>query len=303
MADKVVVSIQGLCSYAQRHYTQGLDKKTINSWTFRDFLRKDNIKNQQISFKKRGEFEKQTISNVKHIAGRTTWDKACTIQINKDLKYHHIGETLRSGFYNKSWDIKKCKKHSIFISTAEYPIKGAHYMINALPLIIEKYPETHLYIAGVKLDNLNSFKSKFRLSSYPKYILKLIEEKVLNRNITFLGPLDEDKMIEAFLNANVFASPSVIENSPNSLGEAMKLGLPLVASDVGGVSDMVNHKVDGFIYNSTAEYMLAYFICEIFGDDNLAIEFSKNAKQHAESTHDIDKNFNDVLKLYSDIIK
>jgi len=83
----------------------------------------------------------------------------------------------------------------------------------------------------------------------------------------------------------------------------MKLGLPLVASDVGGVSDMVNHKVDGFIYNSTAEYMLAYFICEIFGDDNLAIEFSKNAKQHAESTHDIDKNFNDVLKLYSDIIK
>jgi len=303
LEDKIIVSIQGLCSFASKHYTQGLLRKTINSWTFRDFVRFDNIKNQQKAFKKRGAFEIKTLLNTHHIAGRTTWDKACTAQINLSSSYHHLGETLRENFYKNSWNIKTCKRHAIFISTAEYPIKGAHYMLRAMPQILEKFPDAHLYISGEKLDGLFSFKDKLRLSSYPKYILSLIKSLNLKNHVTFLGSLDEKRMANAFLNAHVFVSPSVIENSPNSVGEAMLMGVPVVASDVGGVSDMVTHKKDGFIYNSNAAYMLSFFVCEIFGDDNLAVACSNNAKKHAAKTHDKESNFNDVLTLYRDIIK
>ena len=55
--------------------------------------------------------------------------------------------------------------------------------------------------------------------------------------IEFLGRLSAEGMKQAYLDANVFVMPSTIENSPNSLGEAMLLGVPCVAADVGGVAE------------------------------------------------------------------
>jgi len=303
MQDRIVVSIQGLISYIAKHYTQGLSEKTIRGWTLRDLLRKDNILNQQRAFEKRGEFEKQTLSNVNHIIGRTTWDRACTNQINENANYYHIDETLRSGFYKKNWSFDKCKKHSIFISTADYPVKGAHYIIKAMPYVLKRFKDAHLYIAGRKFDTPKSIKSRLKLSSYPKHILDLIERLGLSNKVTFLGPLSEEKMIAQYLKSHVFVSPSVIENSPNSVCEAMLLGVPVVASSVGGVTDLLEHKKEGFIYQSTAEYMLSHYICEIFSSKATAELFSKNAKARAKKTHDIQKNADDVLKLYNDIAK
>ena len=89
----------------------------------------------------------------------------------------------------------------------------------------------------------------------------------LERNVVFTGPLDEEKMCQRYLKSNVFVCPSSIENSPNSLGEAMVLGVPCVASDVGGVSDMLKHKEEGFVYQTDAPYMLAHYVCEIFENE------------------------------------
>ena len=67
-------------------------------------------------------------------------------------------------------------------------------------------------------------------------------------------------MKERFLKSNVFVSPSTIENSPNSLGEAMLLGIPCISSDVGGVKNLLKHEEEGYVYQTDAPYMLAYYV-------------------------------------------
>nr|WP_309098436.1 glycosyltransferase family 4 protein [Fredinandcohnia onubensis] len=299
---KTVISIQGLISILAKHYMSGIPWRILSRYTFRDFIKQDNIIQQKNKIAQRGKFEIEALQKVNHVIGRTTWDRACTSQINPDVQYHHCNETLRSEFYQHQWDINQCEKHSIFLSQGSYPIKGLHFMIEAMPYILKRYPNTKLYIGGKDITKSKTFKERLKLSSYGKYIIELINKYHLQRNVIFTGILNEKQMCERYLKSNVFVCSSSIENSPNSLGEAMILGLPCIASDVGGVSDMLKHKEDGFVYQTDAPYMLAHYVCEVFANENLAKKLSVNAKKHARKTHNQNENLNQLLKIYEEII-
>jgi len=176
-------------------------------------------------------------------------------------------------------------------------------ILKALPSIIRDFPDTHLYVGGLNITKKDTFKEKLKISYYGKYLRKLIQDNDLDQYVTFLGPLSEEKMCERFLSTHVFISCSSIENSPNSLGEAMILGVPCIASDVGGVLDMMTHKVDGYIYPFDEYYMISHYVKEIFKDDNLADKFSKNAKVHATKTHDRVGNLNNLINIYKKIVE
>ncbi|MBK5442696.1 glycosyltransferase family 4 protein [Peribacillus sp. TH24] len=298
-----VISIQGLVSYIEKHMYANLPYRVVYGTTLRNLLRKDNVAGLQKLFYKRGKNEIQAIKNVNHIIGRTTWDKACTSQINQDAEYHFCNETLREEFYKYEWNIEKCEKHSIFLSQGQYPIKGLHYMLEAMPLILREFPNAKVYISGKDITMSETLKDRLLITHYGKYIKKLIRNNKLEENVVFTGPLNEKKMCERYLNSNVFVCPSSIENSPNSLGEAMILGVPCVASDVGGVSDMLKHKEEGFVYQADASYMLAHYVCEIFKNDELALEFSDKSRSHALKTHDPISNTKKLMTIYEDILE
>lgn len=299
--DNMVISIQGLISIIYKHYHNGLPNSVVNSFTIRDLLRWDNIKLQMEKFRLRGENEIVALQNAKYVIGRTTFDKAVSSQINQNLDYHFCNETLRSAFYKNRWDINSCEKYSIFLSQSYYPIKGFHYMLEAMSLILKRFPNAHIYTTGNDVANISSYGQKLRQGSYKRYLSKLIKKYQLEKHVAFLGHLSEEQMCERYLKSNVFVCPSSIENSPNSLGEAMILGVPCVASDVGGVSDMLKHKEEGFVYQADAPYMLAYYVCEIFEKQDLASSFSKKAREHALKTHDRAENVKRLMGIYKKI--
>ena len=300
--NKVIINIQGLVSVYENHYYAGLSSNIIGRYTVRDLIKNDNIKKQKQKFAKRGKFEKESIQKSINVIGRTDWDKACSYSINPKIKYYFCNETLRSEFYHNSWDIKKCEKYSIFASQCNYPIKGFHWLLEAMPEVLKKYPSAHIYTTGSSPLEFKSVLSKLKETSYQKYIRELIKKYNLEDKVTFLGNLDEKSMCEMFLRSNVFVSPSSIENSPNSVGEAMILGVPTIASDVGGIKSMLTHNEDGIIYQHDAHYMLAYNICQVFENEDIALKFSKNAKAHAMKTHNRDLNSKNMIDIYNRIL-
>ena len=299
---KTIISVQGLVSIIEKHMYSNLPIYAIYGNTFRNIIRKDNVRGLKKLFRNRGKNEIEAIKRTNHIIGRTTWDKACSNQINPQANYHFCNETLREEFYKHQWDVNDCEKHSIFLSQGQYPIKGLHYMLEAIPLILKRFPKAKVYISGKDITKSDSIKDKLLMTYYGKYIKKMIKKLNLERNVVFTGPLDEKKMCQRYLKSHVFVCPSSIENSPNSLGEAMILGVPSVASYVGGIPDMLKDKEEGFLYQHDAPYMLAQYVCEIFENQDLALKFSKNARERALKTHDRDENTRRLIEIYNEIV-
>lgn len=299
---KTVVSIQGMVSVYAKHTYANLPLDVLKAWTIRDFIRMNNPIKAKETMELRGTYEIQAIQKVHHIMGRTDWDKACTMEINPESEYHFCNETLRPEFYSGNWDYDKCQKHSIFMSQGYNSIKGMHYMLEALSIIKRFYPDVKLHITGISPLSRNWIERQ-KNSVYVNYLEKCIRQNGLEGSIEFLGSLNAEEMKKQYLLANVFASPSSIENSPNSVGEAMILGTPTVSSDVGGVKNMLTHGLEGYLYQHDAPYMLAFYIMNLFESKEQCLRFSKNAKQHAKKTHDPSRNLNDLIGIYNAIMK
>lgn len=301
LLDKTVIWIQGLISECANVYYCGLNKKIINHRTIYELLRKTGLKDQKSYFEQRGIYEKQALSEAIHIIGRTEWDKQCVNYINPNIKYYFCNETLRQEFYCGSWSYDTCQKHSIFISQATYSLKGFHLLLEALPKMIRNYPDIHIFVGGADPRGGNSLKEKIKSTSYNRYINRLLKQTNLASHITFMGRMQADKMKEMYLKANVFLSCSSMENSSNSVGEAMLLGTPVVSSDVGGIRSIIEDKTEGLLYRWDDEEQMIKNICEVFEDTDLAIKRSNMAKKHANITHNIQNNFETLMDIYNNI--
>ncbi len=298
-----LIGMQGVCAACAEHYFDGIPPYIRYRYTLRDILKFDNIRSQQKKFRIRAAREAQAIKGVDHVTGRTSLDREVTAAIHEGIHYHFMNETLRSNFYDKMWNLNDCERYSIFLSQGDYPLKGFHYMLQALPVIKKVYPETHVYIAGNQITKHDTWQSRWKLSSYGKYLLQLMCENELEDSITFLGMVDSQEMCRQMLRAHVFVSPSTMENSPNSVGEAMLLGLPVVASSVGGVASMLTHEEEGFLYPVNEVNLLANYVCKIFSDDMIAMHLSEQARARAVKTHDPEINYRRLITIYQKMYK
>lgn len=294
LQNRIVTSIQGLVSIYALHFNAGLPESVFKRKTLSEVKHKSSLRDCRENFYHRGIYEKEALRKTKYVIGRTSWDEACTHLIAPNAKYFFCNETLRAPFYEGIWKFDRCNKHQIFISQASYPIKGLHKVIEAVGFIKDDFPKIKIVVAGN-----NIYKTDYiHGNTYGRYLKKLIRKFNLEDNIEFVGSKNAIEMKNMMLESNVFICPSSIENSPNSLGEAMLLGVPCIASDVGGVQDMIKRNEEGFIYPFEETYKLAYYIEKIFIDPKMASEMGIKAREHALNTHSAKKNNDRLMDIY-----
>lgn len=300
----IIVSIQGLIGEISKYSYAGIDMSTIlKNITIRDIAR-GSILRERRKMKCRAGKERELFNCVRYVEGRTNWDRVNTCKINPELIYYSCPRLLRAPFYTHSkWEPSTMERHTIFLGQANQPIKGFHIFLQALSLVKKKYPDVVVNIAGSDIYRVHGMKSVLHRKGYHKYVYNLIKEYGLDSNIKFLGYLDEKAMAAAMTNANVIVIPSAIENSPNTLAEGMMLGVPCIASYVGGAPEMLTDSVDGFLYNYGESGILADKICSLFADDILATMFSERARERAQKRHERNTIVDNILSIYLDVMQ
>jgi glycosyltransferase involved in cell wall biosynthesis len=133
-----------------------------------------------------------------------------------------------------------------------------------------------------------------------------LDEKVLN-DIPFqvyqFGKINnQESIVECYNAADLFVAPSLQDNLPNTVIESTCCGTPVVAFDVGGMPDMIDHLENGYLAKLIASEDLARGINTLLGNPDMLVKFRTACREKAEKLYNEDKVSNQYLEFYNKII-
>lgn len=247
---------------------------------------------QFLEIKKGARRERKILAAAEGLLGRTDWDHAYARIYNPDAVYCQAGEVMRPVFYDSQWSLGNCERQTIIYTNAGHPRRGTENLLASVALLKHEFPAIRLRLVG----------SVSNRSGYGRFIRHRIKELGIEDRVELLGYLNDEAMSRELLRAHVFVISSYIENSPNSLAEAMLLGMPSIASFVGGIPSMIRDNDTGSLYPVDDVPLLADKIRSIFLDDELANSLGRNAYSVAHERHDPKTVVDQLLAAYDKVL-
>jgi glycosyltransferase involved in cell wall biosynthesis len=145
------------------------------------------------------------------------------------------------------------------------PYKGAHLLVKAFTQLATPRGAT-LTVHGIQQDG------------YEEYYKDLVLAMSSNENIRFLGKIPPEQLGSAFMEADYFVLPSIWhENNPLILIDAIQSRTPVIASDVGGVTDFVKDGVNGLLFRMGDIQALQSALQRVIDQPELLGLFRKNS--------------------------
>ena len=236
-----------------------------------------------------------------------SFDRSAVQKLAPQASYYPCNETLRPEFYTPPvWHPRTFGEAPVLLlSQGNYPLKNLHTVLKALPAVLAQYPGAVLRVAGwPPLDKGPLLRPVIDwMFPYQTWCKQLIRRLGLADHVQYTGPLDAAAMRQAYLDADLFLLPSYSENSP-SLGEAMLLGLPCVASAAGGIPDMLQSGVQGMLYGAAGDdAALSAAILQVLALPDHGTALGTAAQIRARVTHDAAKNTAQMIEIYRKVLQ
>lgn len=166
-------------------------------------------------------------------------------------------------------------------------MKGHRHVIKALPAILEKNPETCFLFAG--RDDSNG------------EIESAAKDAGIHHAIRFLGFVENPSRLFAAM--DMFLLPSDWEGFPVSVLEAMQAGVPIIATAVGGIPEMIRGEQDGILIEPKQPQAIADAINRLSYDFALRAAVVKSADARYQSNYSLTYMAEKMAGLYSELLK
>jgi glycosyltransferase involved in cell wall biosynthesis len=163
--------------------------------------------------------------------------------------------------------------------------KGVRYLIGAMPQVVRRHPDVKLVLVGS-----GPLEPRLR---------ELVQRLGVTESVVFLGRTPYDQMPQLIAAADVLVLPSLNEGLPRVILEAMATGLPVVATWVGGIPELVMDGRTGLLVRPGDEGALADAVCRVLADPDLAEAWGQAGREVAEREYEREAN----LRRYAQIVE
>lgn len=292
----ICFSIQGLIAPYEKKYFSGMpytEATKYESWW--DKIRKVSIKTDWNSFRFRAKREEHYLKNAKYVFGRTFWDKDISLALNPQRKYFVVDEILRTPFYKKQWTKSEFTKGKLkLISTISGGIyKGFETVLDTARLL-KQY-------SGIGFEwNIVGYDASSKWVHIAEKIKKLRHQDL---NINLLGKKNAEELSDLLTASDIYVHVSHIENSPNSVCEAMIVGMPIISSYTGGTATLLENGKEGILVQDGDSYVYAGAISELSQHFEYSKSLGENARTKANERHQPERIEKQLLNAYKYILK
>ena len=283
-----------IAPYKEKYFSGLPDKDIIKFESWIERIRKISYRDEFKGFVYRAEREVGYLNNAKYVMGRTFWDEDITGMLNMKRKFFVVDEILRPPFYHKVWNKTVFSEDKIRIIST---ISGGIY----------KGYETVLKTALLLKQNTN-IDFEWKIAGYNKDSkwVRIAENytgiKTADVNVKLMGALDADNLSDELINSDMYVHMSHIENSPNSVCEAMILGIPVIASFTGGTASMLENGKEGLLLQDGDPYVYAGAIVDYYLHFDKAMSYGEKARQRALVRHNPKRIVGQLLDAYNNVL-
>ena len=208
----------------------------------------------------------------------------------KKIVYHPVGIDCRR-FVCKREPVPAYRKSVRILSVARLvEEKGLEFGLRAVHQLKDERPDIPLQYDIIGEGDLRPV------------LQQLIHQLELGDSVRLLGAKSQDDVIAALRASDILLAPSLAEALPVSLMEAHAAGLPVVATQVGSVNQIVQQEVSGFLVPPGDAAALCRRLIDLIDSPEKCAEMGARGRQHVERHYDIDRLNDRLVSLYQELL-
>jgi glycosyltransferase involved in cell wall biosynthesis len=230
-------------------------------------------------------YEKRNLPKISHFVCRTHWDKKVIKTQNPSAIIYENWEMLRAEFFD---ELQFSDPRYILFMGGTNVLKGIEEVLLAFNQIKNKIPLKLLILGGGNKSSIENIIKNKKLS-------------LSQADYDFWGPQDANGIKKAFAKSFCLLHPSYIDNSPNSVCEAQLAGLPVIATDVGGVSSLIEHNKTGILVNLDVQE-ISEAVLYLYNNRELHGNISNAGKILARERHSPEAIVDKTITIYNKLI-
>ena len=293
-----LVSLQGIVSIISSKYIAGYSKRFVHTFiTHKGFSRSSILPktnaNIYAALRRHAAVEDRILQSVQNFAGRTEWDASIAALLSPKSNYYKVDRAMKAVYYENHWDKLRVidKEVIIHTTTGNSYYKGFEVIAEAAYLLQRSGFLVKWQIAGLTSKDWSVRAAKRKLN-----------KRFNDSAFVFLGNIGADEMVKNMKEADIYVTASHIENSPNNLAEAQLLGMPCIATDVGGTSSYLTNNETGVLIPSADPYRLAGAIKSLSENFDLRGKLANKSRLVALERHNKQAIKANLLSAYNSII-
>ena len=232
--------------------------------------------------------ERQEVQRAKYFTCRTNFDTGFVRALNPTAMIFHIHEAMNPVFFQDQWQLQE-DAQLLFVGGLQER-KGLDVLLRALPRVKEAVPAARISVIGGGG------------GEYVQSLKNLIAELSIGSSVEFLGQKTAAEIADWHRRSQIFVLPSDNENSPNTLAEAMVSGMPVIATNAGGIPSIVADGETGLLAKARNAQQFADKIIYLLQNPAERRRLGENARAAARSRHWPQTVAEETMKAYREIL-